>query len=738
MSYSILIFFPHKNRVYLLQPASSVNMDLSLFKFRICASPRLNVSWHPTLPIIRLLGVDMTVAHLTRFLSYWTSRYSLAHKLELVKKLEAALLECHRFMILLSIINKRWKSGNLPSGTTGGRILYRRRLDDARDQGRKLWRYLLHFLQHCQRLALEESGNKETEGWIQAGVEREIEGKIFFNVFYDDYLFYPPSGRYDIECLLRGFDCWNGDCKTWIDAADALSTRTVSKSVVGFSNPCTRLQGQQTLPVTQTTTTRPQNSSGLSQIDVSEQTADDFPPVRPPTSSHLPSCPRPQSSLVIPMTTQLALPIQNSSDFNPAAPPGQAIHVVPRLRPVSNSRLASTRRASRQQRLKRIPPRSGYFTPRPGRLGRLIQPISQEIYTTILTTRTNQSSSGINGVERPRQVPTIVVSASLPAPSPYSSSTAAVASGKTAPPRPAPSIVAPSLRPTPFPFRLSAAAGASGETAPPRPSSSIVVPSLHHTPCPYRLSATSGASRETAPPRKAPSIVVPSLRPTPFPYRLSAAAGASGETAPPRPAPSIVAPSLHSTPCPYRLTAAAWASGEAATTRPTPTNVAPPLRPTPRPCPPPPAEEPSKKDDPSGTKSPPRKQLNRLMREEFGVDLTLLPEERVFPEHLFTNVNGIHTSQSEKLHCLYGTAELPGGEIGPPKPAPTIVAPSLHPGPITRSASAAGGAHGEVAPPRQTHPRPAPTIGAPPLPPAQSPCSPCPSGIGADDALGTT
>lgn len=689
----------------MLQPSSSVNMDLSLFKFRICPSPRLNVSWHPTLPIIRLLGVDMTVAHLTRFLSYWTSRYSLAHKLELVKKLEAALLECHRFMILLSIINKRWKSGNLPSGTTGGRILYRRRLDDARDQGRKLWRYLLHFLQHCQRLALEESGNKETEGWIQAGVEREIEGKIFFNVFYDDYLFYPPSDRYDIECFLRGFDCWNGDCKTWIDAADALSRRTVSKFVVGFSNPCTRLQGQQTLLVTQTTTTRPQNSSGLSQIDVSEQTADDFPLVRPPTSSHLPSRPRPQSSLVIPTTTQLALPIQNSSDFNPAAPPGQAIHVVPRLRPISNSRLASTRRATRQQRLRRIPPRSGYFTPRPGRLGRLIQPISQEIYTTIPNTRTNQSSSGINGVERPRQVPTIVVSASRPAPSPYSSSTAAGASGKTAPPRPAPSIVAPSLRPTPFPFRLSAAAGASGETAPPRPASSILVPSLHSTPCPYRLSAATGASEETAPPRPAPS--------------------------------------LHPTPCPYRLTAAAWASGEAATTKPVPTNVAPPLRPTPRPCPPPPAKEPSKKDDPSGTRSPPRKQLNRLMREEFGVDLTLLPEERVFPEHLFTNVNGIHTLQSEKLPCLYGTAERPGGEIGPPKPAPTIVAPSLHPGPITRSASAAVGAHGEVAPPgqappRQTTPRPAPTIGAPPLPPAQSPCSPSPSGIGADDALGTT
>lgn len=137
-------------------------MDLSLSKFRICALPQtpgLNVSWHPSLTIIRLLGVDMTVDHLTRFLRFWTSRYLLANKLELVKKLEAALLESHRFMKLLCTINHRWRTGNHPSEATGGRILYRRRLDEARDQGQKLWRYLLHF-QHSQRLALEQSGNK--------------------------------------------------------------------------------------------------------------------------------------------------------------------------------------------------------------------------------------------------------------------------------------------------------------------------------------------------------------------------------------------------------------------------------------------------------------------------------------------------------------------------------------------------------------------------------------------------
>lgn len=577
-------------------------MDLSLSKFRICAPPRLNVSWHPTLPIIRLLGVDMTVTHLTRFLSYWTSRYRLAHKVELVKKLEAALLGSHRFLQLLSTINQRWKRGKLPSGTTGGRILYRSRLDDARDQGRKLWRYFLLFLQHCQRVALEESGNEETEGWIDAGVERELEGEIFFDIFYDDYLFGPPTEGYDVERLLLYFDRWNDDCKTWVDAADALSRRTASEPVVECLNCCPRPQGQQTLPVTQTTTTRPQNSSGLSQVDVSEQTADDFPPVSPPTSPHLPSRPSRQSSLVIPPMRQLARPIQNTSGFNPAAPPGQAIHVVPLLHLVSNSRLASARRATRMQRLRRIPPRSGYFTPRPGRLGRLIQPLSQEIYTTIQTTCTNQNSSGINRVARPRQAPTIVEPSSRPAPSPYSYSTAA---------------------------------GASGETAPPRP---------------------------------APSFVVPLLRPTLSPYR------------------------------PY---AAGWASGEAAPTRPAPTNVAPPLSPARNPCSPSPAEERRRKDDPSGTKSPPRERLNRLMREQFGVDLTLPPEERVFPEHIFMTVNGVHTLRPEKFPCLYATAEGSSGEIGPPRPAPTIVAPSL--------------------------------------PPARSPRSPCPSGraSGEDGALGT-
>lgn len=621
-------------------------MDLSLSKFRICALPQtpgLNVSWHPSLPIIRLLGVDMTVDHLTRFLRFWTSRYLLANKLELVKKLEAALLESHRFMKLLCTINHRWRTGNHPSETTGGRILYRRRLDEARDQGQKLWCYLLHFLQHSQRLALEQSGNKETEGWIDT-VERELEGEIFFNIFFDEYLFSPPTEGCDIEGLLLSFDCWNDSCKTWIDAADALSRKTLCEPAVGYFNLCPRPQGQQTIPVTPTIW--PQNPSGLSQVDVSEQTAGDFCPVSPLASLRLPSRLSPQSSLVILPMRQIARPIQNSYDFNQAAPTGQAIHVVPLLRLVSNSRLASARKATRIQRLKRIPPRSGYFTPRPGRLGRLIQPISPQSRRMIQKTCINQNSSDINRVARSRQAPSIVVPSSHPAPSPYFSSAAAGARGEAAPPRPAPS-----LHPTPSPYSPSTAVGASGATATPRPTLS--------------------------------------LRPTLSPY-----------------------------------SAAGWTSGEVAPTRLAPTNVASRLRLAPSPCSPSPADEPRRKDDARGTRSPPRERLNRLMREQFGVDLALPPEERVFPEHTFMTVKGVHTLRPEKSPCLFATTERSSGDITPPRPAPTIIAPSIRPEPIARSPSATGGAYGEV---------------APPLPPAQSPCSPSPSGraSGEDGALET-
>lgn len=665
-------------------------MDVSLSKFRICAlpqRPRLNVSWHPNLPIIRLLGVDMTVDHLPKFLSFWTSRYRLVNQLELVKKLESVLLESHRFMKLLSIINHRWKTGTLPNGTTGGRILYRRRLDDARDQGQKLWRFLLQLLQHSQALALEQSGNKETEGWIDAGVEREFEGEIFFSIFYDDYLFGPPTEGYDIERLLLGFECWNDNCKTWINAADALSRKALCEPDMGYFNLCPRLQGQHTLPVTQTT--QPQNSSGLSQVDVSEQTAGDVSPVSPLTSPCLPSAeratgdmspmmgsstprPSPHSGPPLPTMRRTARPRQNSFDFNQVAPPGQGIHAVPLLRPVPISRLASARRAARTQRLRRIPPRSGYFTPRPGRLGRLIQPIPQQRRTSVRTTYTNQNSFGINQVARPREEPTIVVPSLRPTPSPYSPSTAAGAGGDTAPPRTAPTIVAPSLRPKSSPYWPSDAGWASGEAAPTRPA-----------PTTFALS----------------------------PCWPSAAGGPSGEAAPPRLAPATVTPLL---------------------------------RPAPSPCSPSPAEGPSRKDDAPGKRSPPRERLNRLMREQFGVDLALPPEERVFPEHIFITVNGVRTLRPEKFPCLFATAEGSGGEIAAPRPAPTIVALSLRPGLITRSPSAAGEARGEVVPPeqvpsRQTLPRPAPTIAAPPLAPTQIPRSSSPSGRvgGEDGALGT-
>ena len=613
-------------------------MDVSLSKFRICAlpqRPRLNVSWHPNLPIIRLLGVDMTVDRLPRFLSFWTARYRLVNQLELVKKLESALLESLRFMKLLSAINHRWKKGTLASGTTGGRILYRRRLDEARDQGQKLWHFLLQLLQHSQALALEQSGNKETEGWIDVGVERESEGEIFFSIFYDDYLFSPPTEGYDIERLLLGFECWNDNCKTWINAADALSRKAP------LTSPC---------------------------LPSAEGATGDMSPMMGSSTPR----PSPQSSPALPSMRRTARPMQNSSDFNQGAPSGQGIHAVPLLRSVPISRLASARRAARTQRLRRIPPRSGYFTPRPGRLGRLIQPIPQQRRTSVRTTCTNQNSSGINRVARPREEPTIVVPSLRPTSGPYSPSTAAGAGGETAPPRPAPTIVAPSLRPKPSPYWPSDAGWASGETAPTR-----------SVPTTFALS----------------------------PCWPSAAGGPSGDAAPPRLAPATVAPLL---------------------------------RPAPNPCSPSPAEGPSRKEDAPGTRSPPRERLNRLMREQFGVDLALPPEERVFPEHIFMTVNGVRTLRPEKFPCLFATAEGSSGEITVPRPAPTIVASSLRPGLVTCSPSAAGEARGEVAPPeqvpsRQTLPRPAPTISALPLAPTQIPRSSSPSGRagGEDGALGT-
>lgn len=266
-------------------------MDLSLSKFRICAlpqTPALNVSWHPTLPIIRLLGVDMTVDQIPEFINFWTSRYRLANNLELAKKLHPALLESHRFMKLLSTIDHRWTRGNLPNGTTGGRILYRRILDDTRDQGQELWRYLLQLLRHSQRLTLEQLGNKETEGWIGAEVKWEFEGEIFFNIFYDNYLFGPPTGGYGIERLVLGFESWNDNCKTWIDAADALSNKAIDGTVVGYLNSRRRPQGQHTPTATQKS--RPQKSSGPRHVRLAEKkTGHSHNDVSPPNNSRLSS-----------------------------------------------------------------------------------------------------------------------------------------------------------------------------------------------------------------------------------------------------------------------------------------------------------------------------------------------------------------------------------------------------------------------------------------------------------------
>lgn len=230
----------------------------------------------------------MTVDQIPEFINFWTSRYRLANNLELAKKLHLALLESHRFMKLLSTIDHRWTRGNLPNGTTGGRILYRRILDDTRDQGQELWRYLLQLLRHSQRLTLEQLGNKETEGWIDAEVKWEFEGEIFFNIFYDNYLFGPPTGGYGIERLVLGFESWNDNCKTWIDAADALSNKAIDGTVVGYLNSRRRPQGQHTPTATQKS--RPQKSSGPRHVRLAEtKTGHSHNDVSPPKNSRLSS-----------------------------------------------------------------------------------------------------------------------------------------------------------------------------------------------------------------------------------------------------------------------------------------------------------------------------------------------------------------------------------------------------------------------------------------------------------------
>lgn len=107
---------------------------------------------------------------------------------------------------------------------------------------------------------------------------------------------------------------------------------------------------------------------------------------------------------------QTTRPIQNSSDLNQVSPPGHATHVVPHLLPVT-----------RAEPPRRIPPRSGYFTRRPGRLGRLIQPIPQQRRAT---TRRHQNSSGQSLVPSPRHTPTIVAPSSSAALNPRSPSAA--------------------------------------------------------------------------------------------------------------------------------------------------------------------------------------------------------------------------------------------------------------------------------------------------------------------------
>lgn len=580
----------------------------------------------------------MTAEQIPEFISFWTSRYRLANNLELAKKLETALLESHRFMKLLSTIDHRWTKGNLPSGTTGGRILYRTRLNDTGHQGQKLWRYLLQLLRHSQRLALEQLGNKETEGCIDAEVEREFEGEIFFNILYDNYLFGPPAEGYDIERLVLGFESWNDNCKTWIDAADALSSKAIRETPVEYLNPRRRPHGQHTLPVSNRT--RPQNSSDTSHDRLAEQTTGDIPtavshpnfpglssvgarggdlpPMSLPVMGCSTQCPVPQSRPSILAIRQTRQPIQNLSDLNQVAPLGQATNVVPRLLPVT-----------RAERPKIIPPRSGYFTRRPGRLGRLIQPIPQHRRAS---THTHEKSSGQNLVPYPRHASAIV----------------------------APLVPAASNPRSPF-----AAVGASGVVVPPGYAPNIAASLLHPAPIP-----------------RSPSLV---------------AGGASGQVPPPVQAPAMVAPAVCPAPSPGGLLPAGRASREVVTCSQAAAIVASSQTPAASPRSPSPAGGPSKKID-APTRPPTRGRLNykRLIREHFGVDLDLPPEERVYPEKNFVLVDGAYTLRTEQFPSLSAVGGA-SGEVARPRHAPTAVAPSPNLAPSPRSPSTAGEASGEIA-----------------------------------------
>lgn len=314
---------------------------------------------------------------------------------------------------------------------------------------------------------------------------------------------------------------------------------------------------------------------------------------------------------MLPMMRQTARPMQNSSDSNQVAPPGKTTHVVPPLGTVA-----------RADQTKRIPPRSGYFARRPGRLGRLIQPIRQQ---SRATARTHQNSSIQNLVPPPRHAPSILAPLSTPAPNPRPPSAAGGPRGEVAPPVQGPAMVASQLRPAPSPRWPSLAGGASGNFAP--------------------------TVQVTA-------MVAPPLRPAPSPRSPSLAGGASGMVASRRQALAIVAPSL------------------------------------------PPTEGLSREVDAPRTRYPRgRLNYNRIIREHFGVDLDLPPEERVYPEKNFVLVDGDYTLRTEQFPSLAGAGQT-SGEVAPPRTAPTIVAPLSRPTSSPRSPSAVGGASGEIAPPR--------------------------------------
>ncbi len=157
----------------------------------------------------------MTAEFIPNSLRYWSLIHDDLKPVNNPSVLKRILIESCRLMKLLMIIDLRWTRGN-----TCGKILYRRKLDEARDDGQQLWAHLKRILRETQDLAFLSSGGEATI-WISVGRGNCADGKAFFECF---------NRNSEIRPLLREFKEWNDACQVWIPAAEPLSTSPRKRS----------------------------------------------------------------------------------------------------------------------------------------------------------------------------------------------------------------------------------------------------------------------------------------------------------------------------------------------------------------------------------------------------------------------------------------------------------------------------------------------------------------------------